>query len=371
MIKIIWLLHDAFPSGATKCVFEYIDIIDKEKYEFILIIPRKGLIIEEIEKRKIKYYIVPFYHSTRDLRKKIPFINPKRYFRNLYAIHSLIKILKKEKPHKTITNTITSNILGFASSILKINHIQYVHEFGKEDHGFTFNFGEKIGYKLINFLTYKIITNSEASKNKLEKFIKSEKISIIRYPINIPMFSNAEKFETKSFIFLGQISKSKCQLDVLKAINNFKNVPIFKLNIIGSIVDKEYFEELQEYISKNNLSKIVTIYNFMHHPYEFLQKHHFLIMASKMEAFGRVTVEAMLLGVPVIGRNTGGTKELIEEEANGFKFETIEELSNIIEKSIFLSEDKYIKLVENSKKFANLIVDENLIKKQIESILNT
>jgi glycosyltransferase involved in cell wall biosynthesis len=40
-----------------------------------------------------------------------------------------------------------------------------------------------------------------------------------------------------------------------------------------------------------------------------------------MEAFGRVTVEAMQLGRPVIGARSGGTTELIRDGETGLLFE--------------------------------------------------
>lgn len=37
------------------------------------------------------------------------------------------------------------------------------------------------------------------------------------------------------------------------------------------------------------------------------------LVCSRSEAFGRVTIESMMSSNPVIGANTGGTKELIIE----------------------------------------------------------
>jgi glycosyltransferase involved in cell wall biosynthesis len=44
-------------------------------------------------------------------------------------------------------------------------------------------------------------------------------------------------------------------------------------------------------------------------------------MCSDAEAFGRVTVEALKSGRPVIGTRSGGTPELICDGVNGFLFE--------------------------------------------------
>lgn len=57
------------------------------------------------------------------------------------------------------------------------------------------------------------------------------------------------------------------------------------------------------------------------------------LVCSRAEAFGRVTAEAMLAGIPVIGSNTGGTPELINDGVDDFLYErgNIEMLADKIE----------------------------------------
>ena len=45
-----------------------------------------------------------------------------------------------------------------------------------------------------------------------------------------------------------------------------------------------------------------------------------VLMCSRSEAFGRVTVEALKSGRPVVGTRSGGTTELISEGVNGLLF---------------------------------------------------
>ena len=64
-------------------------------------------------------------------------------------------------------------------------------------------------------------------------------------------------------------------------------------------------------------------------------------MCSLNEGMGRVTVEAMFYGCPVIARNTGGTIEFIQHGINGFLFnnnsECVQIMKDITDKSSNLS----------------------------------
>lgn len=54
------------------------------------------------------------------------------------------------------------------------------------------------------------------------------------------------------------------------------------------------------------------------------------LMTSKCEGLGRVTIEAMFYGCPVIARNTGGTLDVIKDGETGFLFDTQEQCSALI-----------------------------------------
>ena len=54
------------------------------------------------------------------------------------------------------------------------------------------------------------------------------------------------------------------------------------------------------------------------------------LMTSNCEGLGRVTIEAMFYGCPVIGRASGGTMEFIENGVDGYLFNSVDELSSHI-----------------------------------------
>jgi glycosyltransferase involved in cell wall biosynthesis len=60
-----------------------------------------------------------------------------------------------------------------------------------------------------------------------------------------------------------------------------------------------------------------------------------IIVPSWEEPFGRVTIEAMAAGVPVIGTASGGTKEIIEDGKSGYLVPP-RDPGSIAEKLLFL-----------------------------------
>jgi glycosyltransferase involved in cell wall biosynthesis len=65
---------------------------------------------------------------------------------------------------------------------------------------------------------------------------------------------------------------------------------------------------------------VVDFVDFTEDRYRYFQQSHAALMCSRSEAFGRVTVEAMKLGLPVIGADRGGTPELVRDRETGLLY---------------------------------------------------
>ena len=68
------------------------------------------------------------------------------------------------------------------------------------------------------------------------------------------------------------------------------------------------------------MGDIVEMLGFQKDVNKFLAQTDIFCMCSKFEAFGRTTVEAMLSGNFVIGANTAGTTELIDDGVTGILY---------------------------------------------------
>lgn len=84
-------------------------------------------------------------------------------------------------------------------------------------------------------------------------------------------------------------------------------------------------KKLQEEAARCGVSSKVRFEGFVKDNHRIYGRFDCLLVTSRYEAFGRTTAEAMALGVPIIGRNSGGTAELIAHGKDGLLFEGSEE----------------------------------------------
>ena len=88
---------------------------------------------------------------------------------------------------------------------------------------------------------------------------------------------------------------------------------------------------------------------------QLMEKATALIMASRAEAFGRVTAEAMFAGCLVIGRDTAGTKEQLDNGLTqigreiGLRFSNVHELSQHMFDITYKGIETYFPMIKDSQ----------------------
>ncbi len=130
----------------------------------------------------------------------------------------------------------------------------------------------------------------------------------------------------------------------------------------------DYQSEIEQIITKAEAEKYIKIRPFEEAIYPVMASADAILVTSKNEAFGRVTVESMLLNKPVIGSNSGGTKELIQNGVNGltYTFGDEQQLADQIQKLIH---DTSLRdeLAEYGKEF----VQNNFSKEKYSGVLHS
>ena len=241
---------------------------------------------------------------------------------NDVAIKKLRRFLVKNKFNLVHINTTYPYIGAIAALKENVPFVWHLREMLEEDQGNTLWDREK-GNQLINKAN-KVITISNSLNKKYSEFIDDDRLVTIYNGIEIEKFYSPQKeiFEedTVKIIFIGYIVDYKGIYDFcdacIKLYEEFKNL---KILIVGS-GQTDVADEIHTRFVKSGMDEIVEMLGFQKDVNKFLAQTDIFCMCSKSEAFGRTTVEAMLSGNFVVGANTAGTTELIEDGVTGILY---------------------------------------------------
>lgn len=162
------------------------------------------------------------------------------------------------------------------------------------------------------------IANSNFVKERIERIYKKE-AKVIYPPVKTENFIPKEIIK-KHYITISRLVPYKKTKLIVKAFNQ---MPDLKLIVIGQ------GEELKEIksIAKENIA--VLGYQKEENLISLLQSSYAFVYAA-IEDFGIVLAQALSCGIPVVGLNKGGSKEIISDKKYGILFEK-QEKTDIIQ----------------------------------------
>ncbi len=134
-------------------------------------------------------------------------------------------------------------------------------------------------------------------------------------------------------VFLSNMMKSKGWPDVLEAAKILHERKVdFVLNFAGSWpsdLEKDEFYQIVDDYSIGEKTKFTGYVND-NQKHELLSNSDVLIFPSKNEAFGRVVIEAMEYGIPVVASKTGSIPGIIHHQKTGFLSNSPEEIADYV-----------------------------------------
>lgn len=199
--------------------------------------------------------------------------------------------------------------------------------------------------------------------------VKPDKIIYIPNGIPLEFFKiKINKEEKQKILFLGRISPIKNLEVLINALALIKNKKI-KLEIVGP-AEKDYLLGLKKLIENRDLNKQVTFSKPIYNIFEKIRKidsARVFVLPSKSEGMPQSLIESMAREKLVIGSNILAIRELIENNVNGFLFESNSEEDLARKIDIALRKNNF-KIKKQARKSVKVFSLNNTIKK-IESLL--
>ena len=279
---------------------------------------------------------------NKKFNKKIKILNVIRkpeikYSKYYKYLRCLLLLLAEIKKQKCLVFSFQANI--YCCILSFIFNFKLITRSNSSPSGWTKNFIKNLVFRFLLKVPKKIIVNSKDFKREIDKRFNIN-TKVIYNPLNkkeIKKLSN-KKFRLTFFdnakikaINIARFTDQKDHMTLLKAILVLieKKIKI-KLLIIGYGTNKN---KMQNFISKNKISKNVKIINFQRNPYKFLKKSNLFILTSLYEGLPNVLLEAMVLKKFIISSNCPtGPREILANGKFGklFRTKNIKDLSNKI-----------------------------------------
>jgi len=314
-MKKILCIHQGYELyGSDRSFISSVKAI-KDSFQsanLVVIIPRTGPIINELEKIGVEVEIKDMGILRKSELKKNPF---KFIFKLIKYFFISISIIKKYDLVYINTMVVLDFIL--ASVFVKRKGFIHVREIQT---GFI-NLFFSIILKLSSF---SLIYNSIPTEKALV-FSKSNSLILENGVVDLGYEKNIIS-DKINILVLGRINGWKGQDFFLESFSKVSKIyrDKVKIKIVGDVFEDNihFLEKLKDIILKNGLSSCVEILGFQKDTKLLYNWSNVVIIPSKKpEPFGRVAIEAMSVGRCLIAAKHGGLVNIIENDISGFLFE--------------------------------------------------
>ena len=327
---LVWETMTAI-AGGQKMTLLVMDLL-KESYDFFCLIPSKGKLSDELDKRHIPYALMgdqsmPTGVKGKQVMFRYGWLSAKNILKSLVKIASYKPDILYAPGPAALPWSAVCGVLTRKPVVWHLHHL----------------FLDGATKKLLNICARwrcveKIIAVSHAVGDQIVNECAHKKVYTIYNPIDVTKYANGnpdrifteinENLKRKKnpqviLAHIGTITKNKCQDLFLKIVCEIKKRDVDVVGImVGdaiTLADQHYKQELIKYIRENGLERNVYVPGFRSDIADILAATNCVVITSN-EGLGLVAMEAMSSKTRVVGLDRGGTSELFKAAKCGFTY---------------------------------------------------
>lgn len=361
-MKVLYILSGTtIYGGATKAFLNLLSGLYEAGITPMLLCPDKNGIYNDLVNRGLDVVVsdVRFatWPSRQGLRNLLLFM-PRLLYRislNIIAYYRLLRYAKCKRPDIIHTNVSVVDLGYRVARRLGIPHVWHVREYGDFDFGFDFAPSYAAFLKRLNSEGNYCIAITEGIKEHHN--LNDEKCEVIYDGVLSERDCQYIPQKNSYFLFAGRLEEAKGIELCLRSYVQYwqESKTMTELWIAGDAIDSGYYSFLRRIVG----DAPVRFLGMRRDIYSLMSRAKALIVSSRHEGFGFITAEAMFNGCLVIGRNTSGTKEQMD---NGFRmtgkeialrFNTKDELVSMLKQADEMEMSDYVEIVKRAQNVAS------------------
>ena len=222
------------------------------------------------------------------------------------------------------TNTILNCEGAYAARELSLPHVWHLREMLGVGNPFRLPLERKAFGDYMKLNCSVLIANSHNAARKIKDWVSGEILEVVPNGIDLTDFSAIELQRKTETIIVGMVGNltsrvKKHSLFIEAAALVDKSLPI-EFRLYGyspkETRSDNYICDLHERVKKYELTNFRFI-GFVANPVEIMSAIDVLLHPADKESFGRIVVEAMAAGLPVVGVKGGGVSEIVVDGETG------------------------------------------------------
>ncbi len=339
-VRIAYLTHYAELLGANRSMLDLVlEARRRGTVDPLVVVPREGPLTARLDAEGVRWTVVPFQ----------PWMSERRYMggphhrlgqwwryrraarararMNREVLPQLLRVLEEQRVQAVHVNSAAVGITALLRAAWSKPLIWHIRELPERQYLLHIDQGRAAYGRALASVDRLIVISAAVEQDVLRYAphpapmvrILNGVIGDARYAV---LRAHAhERWERQvPFVFalVGLIHASKGQEEAVQALDLVRRErPDVRLLLAGS----GRTERLNALIARLGLTAHVDVLGHVDDPFAVFARAHTCLMCSRNEAMGRVTVEAMASGLPVIGHASGGTLELVQPGANGWLYD--------------------------------------------------
>lgn len=349
-------------GGASKSFLAMLKGVIQAGHRATVVVPSEGPICPLLRDMGAEIWVIPYrshvWTNHRTLQEKLLFVPRQlgRILLNWKADHELAR--RTQGLHFDLIHSNNSTtLLGYhLAKRLGTPHIFHIREYGDKDFGLTYFPTNRSFYRLLQEKNvYSICITRDIQKHF---GLTGSPFSRVIYNGIIPDMSCLVDTHTPRtfFLYAGRLERTKGLTDLIDAYYAYTQrvASPLPLHVAGEAIDLVYEKEVKQRIERYRLTDHVAFLGKVVDMDSLYTQALATIIPSYSEGFGRCMPEAMTHGSIAIGRNTGGTKEQLDnglELSNaeiGLRFASLPEFADALIRVHTMSDNDKQQIVENA-----------------------
>jgi glycosyltransferase involved in cell wall biosynthesis len=335
-MRICFIGHQATKEGAGRFLLDQVDYLQAKGFTVFAILPQKGMLCDALAQRGVEFQVISNFWWVKSRSD----IAEPDYGHTLDAARKMAIWFQRWKVDLVYTQTLVAPAGALGAALAGKPHVWHIHEFAYNPECIEMAIPKPCLARLMEITSNLVVFNSKAVASEWDGYLSAVKTGIVYNWVSEPnnvvsemRVDNAvrgfiEDHGGFAMAMIGSVQPWKRQMDAIKAVAILVEQGFnVKLLIVGPFINEAYREEANTFIQRKSLTGRVRLMGYVENPAALMRSAKVTLVCSRLEPFGRVTIESMAQGVSVIGADSGGTSEIIHDGVNGLLFP----VGNIVE----------------------------------------